>query len=340
MRALAQMQRDRRGLPTATACGRASPHVGVLRDPITGGVWASLAAGADVVLALPRRDRRLRRPPGARRGATRTRRLHGRGQGRRAARSTRSSTEPELRATLALALDAADRRRSALPAPARRRPRSGAPTCRPTGWAAVGRARATRRPRAAAYLDAYFDARLAHQRRPRRRQRPRDAVRRRAPRRAGDRLRRADRHGHHARRLPHRRRGSSASPTGSASRAHARRHARAPPTTRRPSAPASGAAIADLFAAVAGARVPVTTLVIGEGGSGGALALASHGPAVDRPRQLLRRDRARGRDRDPQARTRPTRRRRPTSCACARRTCVELGIVRGIAGAEAVEPGI
>ncbi len=36
-----------------------------------------------------------------------------------------------------------------------------------------------------------------------------------------------------------------------------------------------GAAIADAFAAVAEARVPVTTLVIGEGGSGGALAIAS-----------------------------------------------------------------
>ncbi|MFD8826937.1 carboxyl transferase domain-containing protein, partial [Streptomyces sp. NPDC059605] len=39
----------------------------------------------------------------------------------------------------------------------------------------------------------------------------------------------------------------------------------------------AGAAIADAFAAMAGARVPVTTLVIGEGGSGGALALASPG---------------------------------------------------------------
>jgi acetyl-CoA carboxylase carboxyl transferase subunit beta len=36
-----------------------------------------------------------------------------------------------------------------------------------------------------------------------------------------------------------------------------------------------GAAINDLLAAIAGARVPITTLVIGEGGSGGALALAS-----------------------------------------------------------------
>jgi acetyl-CoA carboxylase carboxyl transferase subunit beta len=37
-----------------------------------------------------------------------------------------------------------------------------------------------------------------------------------------------------------------------------------------------GTAIADLFAAIAGARVPITSLVIGEGGSGGAVALASH----------------------------------------------------------------
>jgi acetyl-CoA carboxylase carboxyl transferase subunit alpha len=36
----------------------------------------------------------------------------------------------------------------------------------------------------------------------------------------------------------------------------------------------AGSAIADLFAAVATARTPVTTLVIGEGGSGGALAVA------------------------------------------------------------------
>ncbi|MCQ4213732.1 carboxyl transferase domain-containing protein, partial [Streptomyces longispororuber] len=39
----------------------------------------------------------------------------------------------------------------------------------------------------------------------------------------------------------------------------------------------AGAAIADLFLAVAGSPVPVTTLVVGEGGSGGALALAAPG---------------------------------------------------------------
>lgn len=39
----------------------------------------------------------------------------------------------------------------------------------------------------------------------------------------------------------------------------------------------AGAAIADLFGAVASARTPLTTLLIGEGGSGGALALAAPG---------------------------------------------------------------
>jgi acetyl-CoA carboxylase carboxyl transferase subunit beta len=39
----------------------------------------------------------------------------------------------------------------------------------------------------------------------------------------------------------------------------------------------AGAAIADLFGAVASVSTPITTLLIGEGGSGGALALASPG---------------------------------------------------------------
>jgi acetyl-CoA carboxylase carboxyl transferase subunit beta len=38
-----------------------------------------------------------------------------------------------------------------------------------------------------------------------------------------------------------------------------------------------GPAIAELFGAIAGAAVPITTLVIGEGGSGGALALSAPG---------------------------------------------------------------
>ncbi|MEU0608967.1 carboxyl transferase domain-containing protein, partial [Streptomyces griseorubiginosus] len=45
----------------------------------------------------------------------------------------------------------------------------------------------------------------------------------------------------------------------------------------------AGAAIADLFLAVAAARTPVTTLLIGEGGSGGALALAAPGNTYATP---------------------------------------------------------
>jgi acetyl-CoA carboxylase alpha subunit len=39
----------------------------------------------------------------------------------------------------------------------------------------------------------------------------------------------------------------------------------------------AGPAIADLFDAIASATTPITTLVIGEGGSGGALAFAAPG---------------------------------------------------------------
>jgi acetyl-CoA carboxylase carboxyl transferase subunit beta len=44
-----------------------------------------------------------------------------------------------------------------------------------------------------------------------------------------------------------------------------------------------GTAVAELFAAMARAKVPVTTAVIGEGGSGGALALAGPGPMYMTP---------------------------------------------------------
>jgi acyl-CoA carboxylase subunit beta len=51
MRALAQMQQIAAACHRARAAGVA--HVSVLRSPTTGGVWASLAAAADVILALP-----------------------------------------------------------------------------------------------------------------------------------------------------------------------------------------------------------------------------------------------------------------------------------------------
>ncbi|NDZ77837.1 acetyl-CoA carboxylase, partial [Streptomyces sp. SID10853] len=51
MRALAQLQRVTRRSALLRAAG--VPQIAVARDPSTGGGWATLGAGADVVLALP-----------------------------------------------------------------------------------------------------------------------------------------------------------------------------------------------------------------------------------------------------------------------------------------------
>ncbi|NEB74192.1 acetyl-CoA carboxylase, partial [Streptomyces sp. SID14478] len=92
----------------------------------------------------------------------------------------------------------------------------------------------------------------------------------------------------------------------------------------------AGAAIADLFLAVAGSPVPVTTLVIGEGGSGGALALAAPGDtwvtpdayfsviAPELAAAILKRPPERTEQTADQLRVRP-------------QDLVELGVVRGIA---------
>ncbi|MFE6621166.1 carboxyl transferase domain-containing protein [Streptomyces sp. NPDC057740] len=146
-----------------------------------------------------------------------------------------------------------------------------------TGWDAVQGARAARRPRAEAYLAAYFEQRVTV---------------------SGDRCGGADPEGmlcgfgaHEGRTVAY------AAQTGTATRpAGYRTAARLIRLADRLGIPVLtlvdtpgaandaeaerqgvGAAIADLFGAVAGARVPITTLVIGEGGSGGALALAAPG---------------------------------------------------------------
>lgn len=93
----------------------------------------------------------------------------------------------------------------------------------------------------------------------------------------------------------------------------------------------AGAAIADLFVAVAAARTPVTTLLIGEGGSGGALALAAPGNTWATPDSyfsviapelaaaILKRPEAEVEATADQLRIRP-------------QDLVELGVVRGIVG--------
>jgi acetyl-CoA carboxylase carboxyl transferase subunit beta len=153
----------------------------------------------------------------------------------------------------------------------------GAPGLPSTGWEAVQRARSPQRPRAEAYLDAYFTHRAAI---------------------GGDRCGGTDPDGmrcgfgeHEGRTVAY------AAQTGTGTRpAGYRTAARLIRLADRFGIPVltlvdtpgaandaeaerqgAGAAIAELFGAVATARTPVTTLVIGEGGSGGALALAAAG---------------------------------------------------------------
>ncbi|MFE6036066.1 carboxyl transferase domain-containing protein [Streptomyces sp. NPDC056452] len=270
MIALVQLQR----VAAASALLRAGglPQIAVLRDPTTGGGWATVGAGADVVLALPGAQVGFAgsrvRPAGADPYAYSA-------EGQLAAGQIDAIVPPgELPRTLSLWL-----RALTVPGPAQAAPvpaalsATGLPE---TGWDAVEQARSAARPRAEAYLDAYFDHRL-----------PLNGDRcggtdpgllsgvglrggqpvayvaqcgtatRPAGYRAAARvIRLADRLG-----LPVL---TLIDTPGAANDAEAERTG-------------AGAAIADTFAAIASARVPVTTLVIGEGGSGGALALAAPG---------------------------------------------------------------
>ncbi|MGW3656991.1 carboxyl transferase domain-containing protein [Streptomyces sp. NPDC005151] len=271
MVALTQLHRVARASARLRAAGL--PQLAVLRDPTTGGGWATLGAAADVILALP----------GAQIGFA--------GSRVRPADADASAYTAEgqlvtghvdavvgaaeLPGTLGRwlgALGAAGVGEPLLPAPVPGAlSDAGLPA---TGWDAVRQARSSARPRAEAYLDAYFDHLL-----PLsgdrcggtdpgllcgfglRGDRPIAYIAQRgtATRPAGYRtaarvIRLADRLGVPVLTL--------IDTPGAANDAEAERAG-------------AGAAIADAFAAIAEARVPVTTLVIGEGGSGGALALAA-----------------------------------------------------------------
>ncbi|MET9440264.1 carboxyl transferase domain-containing protein [Streptomyces sp. NPDC006610] len=276
MLALSQLQRVARQSVLTREAGL--PQIAVVRDPTTGGGWATLGAGADVILALPgaqvgfagSRVRPADADPAAYTAEAQV-----------AAGAADAVVPPgELRAALGrwLRLLTAP---SAAPAPP---PRPlGATDLPADGWDAVRRARDPRRPRAGAYLDAYFTHRVSL---------------------SGDRCGGVDTEGvlcgfgeHEGRAI------AFAAQTGAATRpAGYRTAARLIRLADRLGVPVltlvdtpgaandaeaerqgAGAAIADLFAAVAAARTPVTTLVIGEGGSGGALALAAPGNAWATP---------------------------------------------------------
>jgi acetyl-CoA carboxylase carboxyl transferase subunit beta len=270
MLALTQLQRVARQSALTREAGL--PQIAVLRDPTTGGGWATLGAGADVVLALP----------GAQVGfaGSRVRPADAdpvayTAEAQVAAGSADAVVEPEqLRETLGRWLRLLTRP-SGEPAPV---PRAlGARDLPDSGGDAVRRARSPRRPRAADYLDAYFTHRLAI---------------------GGDRCGGTDPDGmlcgfgeHEGRTVAY------AAQTGAATRPAGYRTATrlirfadrlGIPVLTLVDTPGAandaeaerqgaGAAIAELFGVMATARTPVTTLVIGEGGSGGALALAAPG---------------------------------------------------------------
>ncbi|MER5631312.1 carboxyl transferase domain-containing protein [Streptomyces nitrosporeus] len=270
MIALIQLQRVAGASARLRAAGL--PQIAVLRDPSTGGGWATLGAGADVVLAVP----------GAQIGfaGSRVRPADAdpyayTAEGQFEAGQVDAVVAPELlRPTLGRWLAALTVTGPARPAPV---PGALSPAGLPeTGWDAVEQARAPERPRAGAYLDAYFEDRLPlHGDRCGgtdpgmlcgvgiRDGRPvayaaqcGTATRPAGYRTAARVIRLADRLG-----LPVL---TLIDTPGAANDAEAERAG-------------AGPAIAEVFAAVASARVPVTSLVIGEGGSGGALALAAPG---------------------------------------------------------------
>lgn len=289
MLALTQLQRVARQSALTREAGL--PQIAVLRDPTTGGGWATLGAGADVVLALSGAQVGFAgsrvRPPDADPAAYTS-------QAQLAAGSADAVVRPEeLKPVLGLWLRLLSRGAAGADADpgsaggARARAAGIAPAPVPaalgggglprTGWEAVLRARAAGRPRAGAYLDAYFSARAAL---------------------VGDRCGGTDEDGmlcgfgeRDGRTVAY------AAQTGAATRpAGYRTAARLIRLADRLGVPVltlvdtpgaandaeaerqgAGAAIAEVFGAVAAARVPVTTLVVGEGGSGGALALAAPG---------------------------------------------------------------
>jgi acetyl-CoA carboxylase carboxyl transferase subunit beta len=292
MRALVQLQRVARESALTSAAGL--PRIAVLRDPTTGGGWATLGAGADIVLALPGvqvgfAGSRVR-PPGADPAAYTA-------EAQVAAGSADAIVRPEdLRATLALWLTLLSSPSMtpappphALPTPgavtratgptAPQPPAGPSPTPHETplpatGWEAVQRARHPRRPRAEAYLDAYFSRRTAV---------------------GGDRAGGTDPGmlcgfgTHEGRTIAYAAQcGTPTRPAGYRTAARLIRLADrlgipvltlvdTPGAANDAEAERQGAgpAIADLFTAVATARTPLTTLLIGEGGSGGALALSA-----------------------------------------------------------------
>ncbi|MDT0323503.1 carboxyl transferase domain-containing protein [Streptomyces millisiae] len=264
MFALAQLQRIATQLVRLRAVGL--PHLAVLAGPVTGGGWATLGAGADVRLALPGvqvgfAGARVR-PPGADPAAYTAEAQAAIGQVDELVPP--GDLGPAVARWLSLLTTPA-----AGPAPPPAALRSVAAPG--TGWAAVELARDPARPRADAYLRAYFTERVALGC-------PDPGLRCGFGRHAGRAVA-------YVAQL-----GTATTPAGfrAATRLLRLADRLSVPVLTLVDTPGAangaeaerdgvGSAIAESIMAVAAATIPVTTLVIGEGGSGGAVALTSPG---------------------------------------------------------------
>ncbi|MFE2930538.1 carboxyl transferase domain-containing protein [Streptomyces sp. NPDC059278] len=274
MVALTQLQRVARASARLRAAGPA--QIAVLRDPTTGGGWATLGAGADVILALPGAQVGFAgsrvRPPDADPYAYTAEGQLAAGQVDAVVPVVPPDELPRTVGRWLRALHLPDSPEPPAPVP-EALSTAGLPV---TGMDAVQQARSPSRPRAEAYLDAYFAYRLPL---------------------VGDRCGGTDPGllagfgGRDRRSIAYVAQcGTAIRPAGYRTAARVIRLANrvgvpvltlidTPGAANDAAAEraGAGAAIADAFAAIAEARVPVTTLVIGEGGSGGALALAAPG---------------------------------------------------------------
>jgi acetyl-CoA carboxylase carboxyl transferase subunit beta len=272
MRSLIQLQE------LADACARARvqgiPHVSVLRNPTTGGVWASLAASADFLIgvkgaAVSFAGSRLRgdeydQEPFASSGKLKRGFID---------MELEAEDVPKRLASVVALLSSVS---EGLPHPPELPGALGRLEPPEEAWDSVERARSLDRPHAVAYLDAYFEERVGI---------------------SGDRVGGVDesmlcgfgrRKGHTIAYAAQCGVANSAAGFRTAKRLLklAERH-RLPVLTlidtpgarneEKDEQEGIGTAIAELLCTVADMSVPMTSLVIGEGGSGGALALAAPG---------------------------------------------------------------
>lgn len=312
MRALAQLQRIVRQAALTRQAGL--PQLAVLRDPATGGGWAVLGPSADVILALPNaqvgfagsRVRPADADPSAYTAESQL--AHGHIDAIVPLEALRDKLSHWLHLLTTPAAEPAE-----VPAAL------ASPELPVTGWQAVTAARAAHRPRAVSYLDAYFDAR--------------EPV-------SGDRLGDTDpgllcgfgsRSGvtiAYAAQT-----GSRTTPSGFRTASRLIRTADrlgipvltlidTPGAANDAASERAGtaAAIAELFTTIAEVTIPMTTLLIGEGGSGGAMALASPSNTWATPDSYFaviapkRPPRSSNTHPEPPPRS-------PNNCGCAPRTC-------------------